>query len=265
MASKLLQCDPEKTTVIRHVTPNIVTCSLPFSRYGQLKIGARGTIIKTPSGSLVVFSPTPLTRQTRETVETLGGEVKYLIAPDAEHYLFLKEWLAAFPGASIIGPASLAPKLQKSNVPMATQVTYENQSQLNLDAEFSATFDLAFVGAVACEVVLLYRPEKTLLVADLLFNLPAKEQYSKAGSKEESGVWTKAFNRMRGLTGQPAVWQRRILGAIAASDKTSFDGGIQTVAGWEFERIIVCHGDVIEEGGKEIWKSIFEGHLSTDG
>lgn len=30
--------------VIRNVTPNIVTFSVPFARFGRIKIGGRGTL-----------------------------------------------------------------------------------------------------------------------------------------------------------------------------------------------------------------------------
>jgi hypothetical protein len=45
MASKLVPEDPAKVMVIRDVVPNtIITLSAPFSRFGAIKIGGRGTI-----------------------------------------------------------------------------------------------------------------------------------------------------------------------------------------------------------------------------
>jgi hypothetical protein len=46
MTSKLIPADPSKVCVIRKVTPNITTCSAPFSRFGYVKVGGRGTIGK---------------------------------------------------------------------------------------------------------------------------------------------------------------------------------------------------------------------------
>lgn len=43
-ADKLIPPNPSTVTVIRAVTPNIVTLSAPFSRYGLMKVGGRGTI-----------------------------------------------------------------------------------------------------------------------------------------------------------------------------------------------------------------------------
>jgi len=36
----------------------------------------------------------------------------------------------------------------------------------------------------------------------------------------------------------------------------------QIVAGWDFDRIIPCHGDVIETKGKEAWRSTYKAYLS---
>lgn len=45
-ASKLVPKDPEEVMVIRKVTPNITTLSVPFSRFGRIRIGGRATIGK---------------------------------------------------------------------------------------------------------------------------------------------------------------------------------------------------------------------------
>ena len=46
MTSKLIPSNPEKVMVIRKVTPDITTLSVPFLRFGKLKIGGRGTLGK---------------------------------------------------------------------------------------------------------------------------------------------------------------------------------------------------------------------------
>lgn len=53
MSEKLIPHEPSKVMVIRHVAPNIVTCSAPFLRYGRLKIGGRGTIGTLRHNSIV--------------------------------------------------------------------------------------------------------------------------------------------------------------------------------------------------------------------
>ncbi len=44
MSAKLIPSNPSEVMVIRNITPNIVTLSLPFLRFGTIKVGGRGTI-----------------------------------------------------------------------------------------------------------------------------------------------------------------------------------------------------------------------------
>lgn len=42
--AKLFPTNPKQVMVIRNVTSDVVTMSLPFARFGRLKFGARGTL-----------------------------------------------------------------------------------------------------------------------------------------------------------------------------------------------------------------------------
>lgn len=46
MADKLIPANPDKVMVIRNVTPEVVTLSVPFLRFGRIKIGGRATLGK---------------------------------------------------------------------------------------------------------------------------------------------------------------------------------------------------------------------------
>jgi hypothetical protein len=35
----------------------------------------------------------------------------------------------------------------------------------------------------------------------------------------------------------------------------------KVVAAWDFDRIIPCHGDVVETGGKQVWLDAFQMYL----
>jgi hypothetical protein len=76
--------DPTKVMVIRDVVAKtITTFSMPFSRFGLIKVGGRGTIVRMQSGALAVFSPTALTDEVKERVASMG-QVKYITALDIE-------------------------------------------------------------------------------------------------------------------------------------------------------------------------------------
>lgn len=46
MSSKLIPANPADVMVIRNITPNVVTFSTPFKRFGTIPIGGRGTVGK---------------------------------------------------------------------------------------------------------------------------------------------------------------------------------------------------------------------------
>ena len=97
----------------------------------------------------------------------------------------------------------------------------------------------------------------------MMFNLPAKEQFSRTGENPSSGIFTKLFIGLQNTVGT-AQWQKRFLWyAASAGDRQSFNESAKRIASWDFDRIIPCHGDVIESGGKGIFNKVFEWHLNA--
>ncbi|KAK6344388.1 hypothetical protein TWF696_008024 [Orbilia brochopaga] len=263
--TKLYGNDITSTAVIRQVAENVTTVSVPFLRVGLLKFGGRATITKLSSGGLVVFSPTPLTTEVSDTVTALGGQVSYIVAPDIEHHLNIGPWKAAYPSARVIGPTSLYTKRQKQNnedVPFDLSYTAANKRSIQLPDDLAADFDLEFFdGHSSHEVVMCHRPSGTLIEADLLFNLPAHEQFSKVPGDAAAGFWTRVsmhlFTSLKGKSQQRTIWYG------LAKNRQSFNESIKRVDGWNFDRIIPCHGDVIETGGKDAFRRLFAWHLAA--
>ncbi|KAF2792562.1 hypothetical protein K505DRAFT_307458 [Melanomma pulvis-pyrius CBS 109.77] len=263
MTSKLVPFDPAKVMVIRDVVPKtITTFSMPFARFGKFKVGGRGTIVRLQSGALAVFSPTALTDEVKQKVAEMG-QVKYIAALDIEHHIYLGPWSAAYPTAQVIGPEGLPEKraAQKNeDVPFAHVFTKANPLTA-IDPEFDSEFSYEYVYAHKNkEIVFLHRPTKTVIQADLIFNYPATEQYSKTGISATSGILTKIFGALTNTTGngqRRAIWY-----GISSGDRTGFSNAVKNIYKWDFDRIIGCHGDVIETNGKGIFKHVMEWHLA---
>lgn len=218
------------------------------------------------SGALAVFSPVTLTAQVRETLNQMG-EVKYITAPDMEHHIMLGPWHAAFPNAKIICPEGLPEKRagskeQHVRCDVVFQAANEKQT---VDEEFDSEFDHEFVpGHANKELVFNFKRDRTLIEADLLFNLPADEQYSKSDENPRSGILSRFFTAMQGTTGGALMWQRRLIWyGISAGDRTSFNKSIAKIDKWDFDRIIPCHGEVIETGGKGVFRDVMKWHLEA--
>ncbi|KAL6702513.1 hypothetical protein ACN47E_001577 [Coniothyrium glycines] len=264
MSSKLVPSDPAKVMVIRDVVPQVITTlSVPFLRFGKVKIGGRGTIVRLQSGALAVFSPVALTDDVKAKVAELG-EVKYIAALDQEHHIFLGPWHKEYPSAQVMGPDTLPEKRAKQNdenVPFAFLFSKQKPLQ-TISPEFDAEFDWEYVSAhINKEIVVHHRPTRTLLTADLMFNLPAIEQYSKSNDDARSGLLTKLFTSLQSTKGS-AIWQQRTIWyGTSSSDRNGFAQSIARINKWDFERVIPCHGDVIEGNGKSIFEKVFKWHI----
>lgn len=272
MASKLIPSDPEKVMVIRRLTPDILTLSTPFLRFGRIKIGGRGTVVRMQNGALAVFSPVALTDSVRAELQSLspGAPVKYITALDQEHHIFLESWHKAFPQARVIAPHSLPElrnkqgyfKIPQDSWLLAQPEKSVGQQQLSVDADFDREFDFEYVHAHANkELVFCHKPSRTLIEADLIFNLPATEQMSRTTENPTSGFLTKLFTYFQHTNGNALGQKRFIWYAASSSDRESFNRSVRRIDSWDFDRLIPCHGDVIEKGGKGIFQKIMEWHL----
>lgn len=193
------------------------------------------------------------------------GEVKYLTALDNEHHIFLDEWHAAYPTAKLIAPDGLRPKREKMNKSLPFHYLFPSSSakaSFSIDADFDREFEYEYVdGHANKELVFCHKPSKTLIEADLMFNLPATEQMSKSGEDPNSGILTKLFGALQNTRGD-AKWQKRMLWyALSSGDRDGFNKSVQRISAWDFDRIIPCHGDVIESGGKGVFAKVFAWHI----
>ncbi|OJJ48345.1 hypothetical protein ASPZODRAFT_130337 [Penicilliopsis zonata CBS 506.65] len=263
----LFPSNPAEVMVIRSVTPDIITMSLPFARFGLIKFGGRGTLVRMKSGSLAVFSPVGLTTQVRETVDSMGGRVKYIAAPDMEHHLLVGAWKKAYPDAEIIAPEGLWEKRQgreefKEEAPFKhvfRKESYNDPHQtVKVDEEFDAEFETEYVyGHGSRELVFLHKPSRTVIEADLLFNLPAWEQYSRTSEGARAGLWTRLMTPLMSTQGA-AVWQQRFAWYILSkADRGAFTRSMRRIETWDFDRLVPCHGDVIETGAKAVFRKVF--------
>lgn len=248
--------------VTRQVAPGLTTFSVPFLRFNKIKFGGRSTLIQLSSGALAIFSPTQLTPEVSGAIANLGGNVAYIICPDIEHHMQLTAYKAAFPAARVLAPQGLRDKRAKAgetDVFIDYEFSAANKRSLALPDELTRDLDVEYWDAHANrEISFLHKPSRTLIEADVLFNLPAREQYSKTGESATSGLWTRLFMHMGTVQGRG---QQRFLWYVLCKNKPRFAESAQRVAAWDFDRIIPCHGDVIETGGNNIFRRVFAWHL----
>lgn len=103
----------------------------------------------------------------------------------------------------------------------------------------------------------LHRPSGTIIEADLLFNLPATQQY--AGLPPTGGL-----TRFVNVLSKDSQWSRRFLKYVGCKDRALMRQSAATVAAWQFDNLIPCHGDVIQGGAKAVWRWVFADFLVSE-
>jgi hypothetical protein len=195
-----------------------------------LHLTATMAVVRLTDGGLLLYSPVALTPSRRAAVEAIG-RVAHLYAPNTYHDRWIGEWAVAFPSARLHAPAGLARK----------------RSDLRVDRTQGVALEPAFEGVVdevridgfrLEESVILYRPARALIVADLAHNV----------GRPEHG-WTKLYTRMMGFHDRVAL--SRILRWAAFSDRARARRCLDDVLARPFDRLVVGHGAPLAGGARE--------------
>ena len=223
--------------MFRSLGANIWDHEMPI-RFGGIPLWHRMTVIRLTNGGLVVHSPTRLDSESRQEFQKLGPIVA-IVAPSWWHDLHLREYLNAYPEAGLYG----APTLAKWNraLPFA-EVLGDVAPSLWKGA--IDQLHVQGIGLFLDEVAFYHRHSRSLIVADLLFNLSEKDAWiTRALGSVVIGPFPGCrFPRLY----RPAVNDRRRM-------RTS----LERILDWDFDQIIVGHGSVVQNHGKEVFRTAF--------
>jgi hypothetical protein len=223
-------------TALRSLGRDLWALEQPF-RAGGLELGARTCIVRLSDGSLVVHAPGPGTAAARAEIERLG-RVRALFAPNLLHHLFLADAIAAFPEARVFAAPGLAAKRPDLRV--------DEELGEKAPALWARDLDAVVLAGVPrlCEVVFLHRASGTLLCVDLCFNVrPPKPLFTRLLMRA-NGAWDRF--------GPSRIFRHAIL-----KDPRALRASLDRILGWEFERVSVAHGDVLEREGRETLRREF--------
>ncbi|GAA5916282.1 uncharacterized protein JCM6883_001443 [Sporobolomyces salmoneus] len=244
--------------VIRKLDEAVTIFSVPFKRMGLVPFGGRSTAIKLKSGNVWLAASHPLCPDTLSTITSLGP-VKHIVMFDAEHGMFTESYHKAFPEAKLYFPPSATKKWKSKGLLSETSTnvfTYGEGKgdpfEVDTKGEIkSAHFTKAHVNE---DIAFYHAPTKTMIEADLLMNLPPHEQYSKTSQRS-------SIPFLDHVTPGSGV-QQKMLWYLISKNKQEMSRAAKEVAGWDFDRVIPCHGDVIEPNGKKAWLDTYAHFLS---
>lgn len=143
---------------------------------------------------------------------------------------------------------------------------FRAQDKLNqkVDEDFDRDFAYEYVDAHANkELVFFYRPDRVVIEADLLFNLPADEQYSRCPeSEKKAGLAARLFINVNSTEGEAKGMKRFLWYVMSARDRTGFNESVARIDAWDFVTLVPCHGETIVGTAKDTFRKVFAWHLT---
>jgi hypothetical protein len=214
---------------LRPLAPNLWVADRPLKLVVG-DIGARMTVVRLRDGGLLLHSPVRLDGETRRALDELGP-VRAVIAPSKPHNLFAGDVTAAYPDAALYG----APGLVEKRPDLRFAAVLGDEPPPLWRGELAQH---RFRGAPILEEVVFFHPSsRTLILTDLAFNVSAAR-----ASGARLFYW---------VTGAAGRFGPHRLVRLMIRDRRAARMSMDAILGWDFERVIVSHGDVLDTGGRE--------------
>jgi hypothetical protein len=192
---------------------------------GGIRLPSRSTLVRLRSGGLLVHSPLRFDDETAAAIDA-RGPVEVLVAPSCVHWLFLEAATKRWPSAQVLGAPGLERKLGR--VSFAPLPSAGALPGLGDEIAVRRIEGAPYMG----EHVFLHRPSGSLVVTDLLFNV------------HQCTFGLQVFMRLAGTyqkTAQSRIWR------LLTKDRSAAAESAEAVLAWDFRRVVVAHGDVVEE------------------
>lgn len=220
---------------MRQWSQRVWIAEAPLRFYG-VPFGTRMTVVQLAEGGLFVHSPLEPTPALRAALDALGT-VRCVVSPNKLHHRFLGAFGAAYPEARYFAPPGLA----------------EKRPDLHFDAVLGDASEPAWAedldqivlrgSRVMQEVLFFHAASCTLIVADLC---------------EHFGPWspplTRLVARLANMYGKPRMppdWQRTF------RDLETARACFERILAWDFDRVILAHGGLLERDARAIFRSAY--------
>jgi hypothetical protein len=190
-------------------------------RFMGIQVGTRMTVLEL-DGGLLVHSPVAVD----PAIVAPLGEPRWVLAPNLLHHLYVGPWAEAG-----VEPWA-APGLADKRPDVAWAGTVSASHPFGADVRVMALQCFGMTN----EVVVLHRPSRTLVVSDLVYHFTAEAPWLT-----RAAMWC-----LRGYPGCRTSLIERLgfRRAVARQE-------LRTLADWDFDRLVMAHGEVLETGAKD--------------
>jgi hypothetical protein len=232
--------------MLREIDKDIWVAEQPL-RYFGLSVGTRMTVIRLANKELVVISPIQVSDSMMDKLGELGT-IGHIIAPNLYHYLFAADFKKSYPDAVFWATSGL--EVKKPNLSIDQIIRSDANSLWNgIEHIFFDGFrTLGLTGFDSLnECVFFHAVSRTLILTDTAFHFD-----------ESFPVITQLATRVLGgyKSLSPSFLER-----VATTDKEKVRGSVEKVLGWDFDRVVMAHGSIVEQNGKEKFKQGYEQFL----
>ncbi|EJX1243342.1 DUF4336 domain-containing protein [Vibrio alginolyticus] len=199
----------------------------------------RMTIVRLSDGGLWIHSPIKLSNSIREQINNLG-QVKYLIAPNHLHHLFLSEWVFAYPSAEVYGTDEVIKKCRDIHFHASL-----NQGGNAWNSEIEQEL---FSGSPLMEECVFYhRLSKTLIVTDLVENF----------SGQDFNYWQRFVAKGAGILDpngkMPLDWRLSFMFSKQEARKH-----LNKLLSWKPNILVMAHGEIVLDNADEFLQRSFK-------
>jgi hypothetical protein len=168
----------------------------------------------------------------RAQIATIGAP-RWIISPNRIHYWWVPDWHKAFPDAAVY----LAPQVREQ---AGGRIDFDC---LTLDRAEGYPWDeaiatLPVAGRYMTEVVFFHRPSRTLILTDFIENFEADKLPS---------WWMRVLTRFGGVRDPDGSMPRDMRATYR--DRAALKAAVETMIGWNPERVILAHGRWYQHDG----------------
>ncbi len=201
-----------------------------------MPLGRQIVVVRLPGGGLWIHSPVPMTPALRAELAALG-EVRHVVGPILWHDECLREFQAEFPQALFHAAPGLA--AQKKDVRFGAELSDAPHP------DWAGVLEQHLVRGMPKlnEVVFFHAASRSLIIADLAFNLGPDGSWWFALLMRAYGAW----NRF-GPT---------LLAKTLMKDKAAARASLDRILEWDFDRVIVGHGRNVETDAKRVFREAY--------
>ena len=215
---------------LRRLAEDLWVVERAQSFYG-LPVGARMTVMRLRDGRLLLHSPVSLDPALREELDAVG-RVAYVVAPNRLHHLHAGDVRRCYPDARLW----IAPGLERKRPDLAFEAVLGDEAP----EAWRGQVDQVFCAGrpYENEVAFFHRASRTLILCDLAFHFGP----SDAAPTRLLMKLLRSYGRLGPSKLDP----------LLIRDRRAARESLERILSWDFDRVVVAHGDVQESGGKAL-------------